>query len=966
MDHPNEIEEGANNNHNHNHNHNHSQIQNQNNHAFNHNEELDVDVDVDGDVDLSSFPLLRIDELSKHTLDTLERSQCELLTMIHTTKMATMHTRTPSKNSNRDNVGAVEVVDENEDGHTKDEDDDDDDDDDDETTNPNPLLKYVTRLLSLIEREVAARWRVGVLLQSSSHSHSQICNNTNETELDHVNKEEDDDENDDTGDVCIHMWGEDEDKDGQRRRRRQRLGLHKHPSITTSNSTKEEDDEKDDPIIIKRTTKPVFMQTTKNTTCSPRSSGDGDRGWGAKKNGNHHYHHHHRRNVNDRGIGVGVGVGTDKTTRTCTTTTSYYIAGGNTDGGLRSRAKVASASIKAKKYKMQNIQQEKQNIMEKNKKERRDEVLKRMRHGYRRTRSTRSKKDEMAKKRDTLRRERRCQHEKDIQVKRDAVVEEMHRAVDGAVHVRIRQAIVMEEMMVVNKSTENGHGSTTSSSNQDRNEDDVSVDVSATTTTTTTVAEAEAQRQIHIVAAMAATKVLESAGVDLMEESDSGSSLASQVVPLFDESDDESIHDSTVLITSTCTERSSSTTTHHENESMPMLYKCNEEISLRACGEDSNTAPSKITHESVIMDDRDCEIIPNAALVSDGSIASTSLASGTKQQQLDSLSGEDHHAIEDNELESIHRIQGDECNGQVINEERLDNSMLEEMHGTSSKNLEKGSECSSNSHNKAPRTSSNSPTHNDEEKAQHVHDPLETVEWQPWSSTSSLSGSKPDSGTKKKKKYIYTERYPTFSSIFTACAVDNQRDWSDAGMYRERECLEYQIRIAASLSDLEEADPIHGSDDDDNNSIMKKMLYRTKSIRPEVSAIISDVLSGDDDPVWEDISSENYLGNCWNLLWTWSKPKLNPEHLLVCQRISRFQNLSCLTRKDYLKKRIERHYSSSNREQSKWNIMPLTFVLPNEYTLFVSAFLSAEKSMKNGECNLWILKPIGSSRGRGE
>lgn len=51
-----------------------------------------------------------------------------------------------------------------------------------------------------------------------------------------------------------------------------------------------------------------------------------------------------------------------------------------------------------------------------------------------------------------------------------------------------------------------------------------------------------------------------------------------------------------------------------------------------------------------------------------------------------------------------------------------------------------------------------------------------------------------------------------------------------------------------------------------------------------------------------------------------------------------------------------------------FEIMPLTFQLPHEYTHFVKAFMEAEQNIKekdeSNSQNFWIMKPVGMSRGR--
>lgn len=53
----------------------------------------------------------------------------------------------------------------------------------------------------------------------------------------------------------------------------------------------------------------------------------------------------------------------------------------------------------------------------------------------------------------------------------------------------------------------------------------------------------------------------------------------------------------------------------------------------------------------------------------------------------------------------------------------------------------------------------------------------------------------------------------------------------------------------------------------------------------------------------------------------------------------------------------------STKANSVFNIMPVTFILPNEYVGFIENFSEYEET--EGKLNYWIMKPAAKSRGRG-
>lgn len=168
-------------------------------------------------------------------------------------------------------------------------------------------------------------------------------------------------------------------------------------------------------------------------------------------------------------------------------------------------------------------------------------------------------------------------------------------------------------------------------------------------------------------------------------------------------------------------------------------------------------------------------------------------------------------------------------------------------------------------------------------------------------------------------------------------------------------------------------------DDGDKNSAVygggsAALHYRVKSSRPEVNNIIKDVF-GNIMKGWEELPTGLGLGVSWNFLWSWSKPKINMTQLLIWQRVNHFQNSKELTRKDTLKKNLHKYTSAvGNKAASHFEIMPQTFLLPTEYTSFVKEYSALEQAKAAAKAsggkippvrNMWIVKPVGLSRGRG-
>lgn len=192
--------------------------------------------------------------------------------------------------------------------------------------------------------------------------------------------------------------------------------------------------------------------------------------------------------------------------------------------------------------------------------------------------------------------------------------------------------------------------------------------------------------------------------------------------------------------------------------------------------------------------------------------------------------------------------------------------------------------------------------------------------------------------------------------------------------------------------------------------------YRIASSHKEVVAIVRRAMAQHSN--WREVPPE--FGNVpvWNMMWSWGSPPINRNLLLSWQKVNHFKHARELTRKDLLKKNLARYQVLGAKMQSAFALQPPTYVLPKEYMQFAEMYgrLNSAKQLANaaaaaanggvpvgaaagGETdaltrlmmamgvpsaaslvaggpgsssgpgstdpNIWIMKPVGLSRGRG-
>lgn len=139
-----------------------------------------------------------------------------------------------------------------------------------------------------------------------------------------------------------------------------------------------------------------------------------------------------------------------------------------------------------------------------------------------------------------------------------------------------------------------------------------------------------------------------------------------------------------------------------------------------------------------------------------------------------------------------------------------------------------------------------------------------------------------------------------------------------------------------------------------------KMFFRVVLSRPEIYDIVCYTLGTKEQ--WSELPHGLLLGNCWNLLWTYATPSIDQTKIFSFQKVNHLINNRIIHRKDYLKKHIYRIRNMNKKLNSLFDIMPKTYLLAKEYMEFVEEF---HKNGKDNPLNLWIVKPVGKSRGKG-
>ncbi|KFH10037.1 Tubulin-tyrosine ligase family protein [Toxoplasma gondii MAS] len=205
----------------------------------------------------------------------------------------------------------------------------------------------------------------------------------------------------------------------------------------------------------------------------------------------------------------------------------------------------------------------------------------------------------------------------------------------------------------------------------------------------------------------------------------------------------------------------------------------------------------------------------------------------------------------------------------------------------------------------------------------------------------------------------YYRHFPTLGDLLTEPDRSKHCDIFKEILVSNGKCCA-DIQTAATLSPSIKGD--ENTAKSQLGDILHSRYFKVEKSRPEVYRIVSSAFQKVGG--WKTLPETPHWEYAWNLLWTWHRPRIDYNRLLSFQKVNHFPESRQLTRKDNLKRCIERFQKAAGRRAEHFRIIPKTFLLPKEYTAMVSEMCEMS-DCPTKQKRVWICKPKDSSRGRG-
>jgi hypothetical protein len=184
----------------------------------------------------------------------------------------------------------------------------------------------------------------------------------------------------------------------------------------------------------------------------------------------------------------------------------------------------------------------------------------------------------------------------------------------------------------------------------------------------------------------------------------------------------------------------------------------------------------------------------------------------------------------------------------------------------------------------------------------------------------------------------YFESFKSIEQIFTYFSGRDADDEERLGQLAGRMIKDYNA-LQDTFLRWEQACSDHDGNRNDSDALKaavrraakyqsgkdaSRRLFKVVQNRPEVASIVSGAFMHLEGGAWSEMPGGHKESYAWNLLWTWSKPKINWTELHIWQRVNHFPEAKQLCRKDNLKRHVQRFSNIPGKLGDFFDILPVS------------------------------------------